>query len=202
MKSAYFCALRILPDAITRGHSLETPNMSRSQHIIVAEVKQEHHPLNVIWNPHLLPGIGLFSLFFFFLRIPALFSRIPHFAAARANRKFATFLSSGSTSALSAYEVIHFAISLRCCVSFGDVCEVFRLREEEDPVFAASGGRGAGQSAVSADATGQWTRPARESEESMIFPPLSFSPAAVSRFSLVSVLAEHKQRRPGLVVTL
>jgi len=77
-------------------------------------------------------------------------------------------------------------------VRFGDVCEVFRRREEEDPVFADPGGRGAGQSAVSAGATGQWTRPARESEESIIFPPLSFSPAAVWRFSLVLLLAEHK----------
>lgn len=34
-------------------------------------------PPDVIWNPHLLPGIGLF------LRIPALFSRIPHSSAPR-----------------------------------------------------------------------------------------------------------------------
>lgn len=126
--------------------------MSRSQHIIVAEVKQEHHP-----QCHLKPASSSWdwTLFSFFLRIPAFFSLLPHFAAPRANGKFATFLSSGSTSALFTYEEIHFDISLRCFVRFGDVCEVFRLREEEDPVFAASGGRGAGQSAVSADTTGQ-----------------------------------------------
>jgi len=90
----------------------ETPNMSRSQHIIVA-VKQEHHP-----QCHLKPASSswdwtLFSLSFF-LAHSCLFSRIPHFAAPRADGKFATFLSSGSTSALFTYAVSYSDTSLRC----------------------------------------------------------------------------------------
>lgn len=150
--------------------------------------------------------LGL-DFFFFFWRIPALFSRIPHSAAPRQWKVCDIFKKkpiSGSISALFIYDVISLEIcffswilslwdvsgSLRWFVwRFGDVCEVFRRREEEDPVSAAAGGWGAWQSAVSADTTGQWTRPARESEES-ILPPLSFSAASFWCFSLVSVLAE------------
>lgn len=178
--------------------------MSRSQHIIAAGVKQEHHPLMSSET----------RIFFLGLPIPALF--FPEFlilrlreSATRKMKSLRQFWDAQKliqTCALGLFrkplfhaDLVSIGVyrSLRGSVwRFGDVCEVFRRREEEDPESAAAGGWCAGQSAVSADAAGQWTRPAGESEET-ISPshpctPLSFSTASVCCFSRVSGLAEQK----------
>lgn len=176
--------------------------MSRSQHIIAAGVKQEHHPLMSSETRIFFLGLD------FFLRIPAFFSRIPRSAAPRISdaqtQSSRQFWDAQERTRTCARGLLRSRILF--VWRFGDVCEVFRRREEEDPVSAAAGGWCAGQSAVSADAAGQWTRPAGESEETILpfhpSTPLSFFLSLLRLLSRVSVLAEQEWWRPGLVVTL
>lgn len=178
--------------------------MPRSQHIIATEVNTGTPPPDVIWNPHLLPGIAHSCPFFpefLILRLRESATR-----KMKSLRQFWDAQKLIQTCALGLFRKPLFhadLVSIGVCRSlrgsvwrFGDVCEVFRRREEEDPESAAAGGWCAGQSAVSADAAGQWTRPAGESEETIspFHPctPLSFSTASVCCFSRVSGLAEQK----------
>ncbi len=149
--------------------------MSRSQHII----KQEHHPLMSSET-----RIFFLGLDFFFWHSCLFFQNSSFCGSAnqrRANGKFATVLRRTEADQICALGLFRNSlfqpdsVSVGVCRSFrgvvwrvGDVCEVFRRREEEDPVSAAAGGWCPGQSAVSADAAGQWTRPAGESEETTI----------------------------------
>ncbi len=64
-------------DAITWSFIRNTKYVQKSAHNS-SRSQTGTPPPDVIRNPHLLPGIGLF-----FLRIPALLSRIPHSAAPR-----------------------------------------------------------------------------------------------------------------------